>query len=177
MSANPPPRPAQVRPLPLGAITNHADVFKAFAAQHPELLFFLTRVGCGSAGFSDRQIAPLFLNAPANVLQPPEWGRDSARHRDSDRTKKTDWAHTRGQSVLRESFHETRRYVIAHRLGLGVAAVPCVHDAHNNPSATKRSDPSKSSTNKSTQHGVALESQVTPGVPHPADSTPSCSNG
>ena len=81
-----PPRRAQVRPQPLGAITNHADVFKAFAAQHPELLFFLTRVGCGSAGFSDRQIAPLFLNAPANVLRPPEWGRDSARHRDSDRT-------------------------------------------------------------------------------------------
>jgi hypothetical protein len=83
-----PPRPAQVRPQPLGAITNHADVFKVFAAQHPELLFFLARVGCGSAGFSDRQIAPLFLNAPANVLRPPEWGRDSARHRDSDRTKK-----------------------------------------------------------------------------------------
>lgn len=85
MSANAPPRPAIVRPLPLAEIARHADVFKAFAAEHQELFFFLTRVGCGSAGFTDRQIAPLFLNAPANVLRPPEWGRDVARNQDSDR--------------------------------------------------------------------------------------------
>lgn len=85
MAANAPPRPANVQPLPFVAIAHHADVFKAFAAEHPELLFFLTRVGCGSAGFTDRQIAPLFLNAPANVLQPPEWGRHVARSQDNDR--------------------------------------------------------------------------------------------
>lgn len=85
MSANAPPRPASVRPLPLVAIAHHADVFKAFATEHPELLFFLTRVGCGSAGYSDRQIAPLFFNAPLNVLRPPEWGRDVARSQDNDR--------------------------------------------------------------------------------------------
>lgn len=34
--------------------------FTSFAAEHPELRFLVTRVGCGIAGYSVRQIAPLF---------------------------------------------------------------------------------------------------------------------
>lgn len=34
--------------------------FISFAAAHPELHFLVTRIGCGIAGYSDRQIAPLF---------------------------------------------------------------------------------------------------------------------
>ena len=73
-----------IRPLQLRDIARHGDVFKKFAEEHPELLFFLTRVGCGSAGYTDRQIAPLFLSAPINVLRPPEWGRDVGRERTQD---------------------------------------------------------------------------------------------
>lgn len=34
--------------------------FTSFAAEHPELRFLVTRVGCGIAGYSDSQVAPLF---------------------------------------------------------------------------------------------------------------------
>lgn len=36
--------------------------------------FFVTRIGCGIAGFEDRQIAPMFRYAPRiNVSLPEEW--------------------------------------------------------------------------------------------------------
>ena len=47
--------------------------FLAFAREHPEMTFQMTRIGCGLAGFEDREIAPLFANAPGNVCLPPEW--------------------------------------------------------------------------------------------------------
>ena len=37
--------------------------FIAFAKAHPELFFYVTRIGCGIAGFRDEEIAPLFLAA------------------------------------------------------------------------------------------------------------------
>lgn len=39
------------------------DEFISFARQHPELFFYVTRIGCGIAGFQDREIAPLFDQA------------------------------------------------------------------------------------------------------------------
>ena len=39
------------------------DEFIAFAKVHPELFFYVTRIGCGIAGFKDREIAPLFSPA------------------------------------------------------------------------------------------------------------------
>ena len=37
--------------------------FIAFAKEHPELFFYVTRIGCGIAGFRDKEIAPLFSEA------------------------------------------------------------------------------------------------------------------
>lgn len=37
--------------------------FVCFAKSRPELTFYVTRIGCGIAGFSDEQIAPLFGEA------------------------------------------------------------------------------------------------------------------
>ena len=53
-------------------IKPYVDEFIAFARQHQELTFLVTRIGCGIAGFTDGQIAPLFaeaLDAP-NVKLP-----------------------------------------------------------------------------------------------------------
>ena len=44
-------------------IKPHVDDFIAFAKAHPELFFYVTRIGCGIAGFRDREIAPLFAEA------------------------------------------------------------------------------------------------------------------
>lgn len=44
-------------------IAPYVDEFIAFAQAHPELFFYVTRIGCGIAGFRDEEIAPLFLAA------------------------------------------------------------------------------------------------------------------
>lgn len=44
-------------------IAPYVDQFIAFAKEHPELKFLVTRIGCGIAGFSPREIAPLFKDA------------------------------------------------------------------------------------------------------------------
>ena len=44
-------------------IAPYVDEFIAFAKEHPELFFYVTRIGCGIAGFRDSQIAPLFASA------------------------------------------------------------------------------------------------------------------
>ena len=44
-------------------IKPYVDDLIAFACQHPELFFFVTRIGCGIAGFKDEDIAPLFADA------------------------------------------------------------------------------------------------------------------
>ena len=44
-------------------IKPYVDEFIAFASDHPELFFYVTRIGCGIAGFRDKEIAPLFAKA------------------------------------------------------------------------------------------------------------------
>lgn len=44
-------------------IEPYVDEFIAFAREHRELRFYVTRIGCGIAGFQDREIAPLFAKA------------------------------------------------------------------------------------------------------------------
>ena len=44
-------------------IKPYVDEFIAFATEHPELKFYVTRIGCGIAGFRDEEIAPLFAAA------------------------------------------------------------------------------------------------------------------
>lgn len=48
---------------PVETIKPYVDEFTRFAAEHPELEFLVTRIGCGIAGFKDYQIAPLFKDA------------------------------------------------------------------------------------------------------------------
>ena len=44
-------------------IKPYVDEFIDFAKVHPELFFYVTRIGCGIAGFTDAEIAPLFRDA------------------------------------------------------------------------------------------------------------------
>lgn len=44
-------------------IKPYVDEFISFAKSHPELFFYVTRIGCGIAGFKDKEIAPLFKDA------------------------------------------------------------------------------------------------------------------
>lgn len=44
--------------------------FIEFAKEHPELKFLVTEIGCGIAGFSPEEVAPLFKDVPVNVVLP-----------------------------------------------------------------------------------------------------------
>ena len=44
-------------------IKPYVDSFIVFAKEHPELFFYVTRIGCGIAGFRDKEIAQLFSEA------------------------------------------------------------------------------------------------------------------
>ena len=44
-------------------IKPYVDEFIAFAKSRPDLFFYVTRIGCGIAGFRDKEIAPLFFAA------------------------------------------------------------------------------------------------------------------
>jgi len=53
-------------------IEPYVSSFISYAKEHPELFFYVTRIGCGIAGFRDKEIAPLFSEAVAleNVCLP-----------------------------------------------------------------------------------------------------------
>lgn len=53
-------------------IAPYVDEFIDFAASNPHLIFLVTRVGCGIAGFHDSEIAPLFSRAKgiSNIYLP-----------------------------------------------------------------------------------------------------------
>ena len=53
-------------------IKPYVDDFIAYARVHPEFRFYVTRIGCGIAGFRDEDIAPLFKEALSlsNIVLP-----------------------------------------------------------------------------------------------------------
>ncbi len=57
------------------AIKPYVNEFVEFAKEHPELFFYVTRIGCGIAGFRDKDIAPLFAGAKEleNICLPKGW--------------------------------------------------------------------------------------------------------
>lgn len=56
-------------------IKPYVDEFYRFAYQHKEYKFLVTRIGCGIAGFTPEEIAPLFVNAVElnNVVLPKDF--------------------------------------------------------------------------------------------------------
>ena len=56
-------------------IRPYVDEFVEYTKQHPELLFRVTRIGCGIAGFTNEEIAPLFQAASdmENISLPNGW--------------------------------------------------------------------------------------------------------
>lgn len=68
-----PTKDVELRTLNLHVIKGSVGEFLDYARAHPRLKFFVTRVGCGLAGYADYQIAPLFKGAPENCELPKEW--------------------------------------------------------------------------------------------------------
>lgn len=53
----------------------YVDEFCRFAMEHKELKFLVTRIGCGIAGFTPDEMAPLFMDAAelSNVVLPKDF--------------------------------------------------------------------------------------------------------
>lgn len=60
-------------PLTYYEVSWAIDRFINFAQRRLDLQFFVSRVGCGLAGFTDTEIAYQFSNLPSNLRLPPEW--------------------------------------------------------------------------------------------------------
>ncbi len=63
-------------------IKPYVDEFIAFAKAHPELFFYVTRIGCGIAGFRDSEIAQQFAEARGvnNICLPRSFVRHAPHY-------------------------------------------------------------------------------------------------
>lgn len=68
-----PTKDSSLKTLPLNKVAKYVQEFKEFAELNSDKEFYVTRIGCGLAGFSDNQIAPLFVNSPQNCVFPKVW--------------------------------------------------------------------------------------------------------
>lgn len=59
--------------MPVGQITPQVEKFQAFTSTRPDLMFKVTRIGCGIAGFDGLDIAPLFVGAPDKCVFDTAW--------------------------------------------------------------------------------------------------------
>lgn len=69
-----PTKDVQINTLKFDIIKNHVNIFAKVTDRFPEQLFFITRIGCGLAGLTDEQMAPLFKNCnKENCNMPINW--------------------------------------------------------------------------------------------------------
>ncbi len=68
-----PTKDRRIKTLPLSDIWPYVLQFIEFAKQHPEMRFNVTRIGCGLAGYTDKDIAPMFKGSPENCVLPDGW--------------------------------------------------------------------------------------------------------
>jgi len=66
-----PTKDADLRTLGLNKIGEAVQRFLEFARMRPDLTFMVTPIGTGLAGYRPDEIAPLFVDVPANVMLPP----------------------------------------------------------------------------------------------------------
>lgn len=70
-----PTKDHDIKTLPLDKIRVFVNHFIEYAKHHPHMTFNVTAVGCGLAGYTPIQIAPMFSSASAlpNVRLPKEF--------------------------------------------------------------------------------------------------------
>lgn len=68
-----PTKDEHIETLPLDRVEEYVDKFILYAWERRDLTFFITRIGCGLAGFVDHQIHPFFKDAPPNCELPNGW--------------------------------------------------------------------------------------------------------
>lgn len=68
-----PTKDAELNILPPHTIQAAVWRFLAHAIERPEIDYNVVAIGCGLAGYSPKQIGPMFVGAPSNVKLPDEF--------------------------------------------------------------------------------------------------------
>lgn len=68
-----PTKDENIETMPLDEIKVYVDAFLKEAAIHTDKIFLVTKVGCGLAGYTNDDIAPMFKGAPTNCYFDLEW--------------------------------------------------------------------------------------------------------
>ena len=68
-----PTKDEHLKTLPMSEIKIHVKRFIDYAHAHPDVQFFVTRIGCGYAGLSNLKMAALFADAPDNCSFATGW--------------------------------------------------------------------------------------------------------
>lgn len=112
-----PTKDQRIDTLPFGVVSSFVADFKQYATDNPDKKFFLTRIGCGLAGFTDEQIAPLFKGSPFNCDMPTQWAQylephgaaralvtlydNNLRDNHLERSMSTDWQRSVAEELIR----------------------------------------------------------------------------
>lgn len=59
-----------IKTLDLEEINDYVKEFLIYADQNPDFTFLVTEIGCGLAGYTPKDIAPMFKGYPLNVVLP-----------------------------------------------------------------------------------------------------------
>jgi hypothetical protein len=68
-----PTKDEELNTLALEYIGHHVKAFIEYARHYKDETFFVTRVGCGLAGYTDAEIAPMFRGSPDNCIFDIAW--------------------------------------------------------------------------------------------------------
>ncbi len=68
-----PTKDSNIESMNLSTIRLYVEQFIDFAKEHPDDIFNVVAVGCGLAGFTPKQIGPMFFGSPDNVKLPKEF--------------------------------------------------------------------------------------------------------
>lgn len=71
-----PTKTVNFKSLPLNRISEYVSEFIEYAKNHKDEKFYVTRIGCGLAGYTDADIAPMFANCPDNCYLPKGWRKN-----------------------------------------------------------------------------------------------------
>lgn len=65
-----PTKNSVLEPLPLEQIHAAVERFLVFAQKHQNVIFEISEIGCGLAGYKPTEIGPMFAEAPDNCILP-----------------------------------------------------------------------------------------------------------
>ena len=65
-----PTKDENIQTMSLSEIEPYVAEFVQFAKDHPEMCFNIVSIGCGLAGYTPEQIAPMFKGCPDNCNLP-----------------------------------------------------------------------------------------------------------